>query len=240
MLRPGPGQLACRRALTCGTCKHLRVNLHAAGPAPALVSLPSRWRPGPRRLARLLVGLWIFGAGEALLVRSSLGNSPWTVLGQGVGAHLGISVGVATIAISGAVLVAWVPLRQRPGLGTILNAVLIGVALDLTLRLLPAHNMLGVRAAMVPAGIAAVAVGSGLYLTSRLGPGPRDGLMTGLHRRTGRSLRLVRALLEVGVTATGVGLGGTFGTGTVAFALLIGPGVQFWVHRLGGQETRSL
>jgi uncharacterized membrane protein YczE len=200
----------------------------------------SRWLPTPARLARLLLGLCLFGCGEALLVASKLGNSPWTVLGQGVARIGNISVGVATIAISGVVLCAWIPLRQRPGLGTILNALLIGIAIDVTLNLLPARLPLSVRAAMVPGGVAAVAVGSGLYLTSRLGPGPRDGLMTGLHRSTGHSLRLVRALLELTVTALGIVMGGTFGIGTITFALLIGPSVQFCVHRLGGHETQSL
>lgn len=200
----------------------------------------SRWVPTPSRLARLLLGLWLFGSGEALLVASRLGNSPWTVLGQGLARIGGISVGVATIAISGLVLCAWIPLRQWPGLGTILNALLIGVAIDVILSLLPGGLPFAVRAAMVPGGVAAVAVGSGLYLTSRLGPGPRDGLMTGLHRSTGHSLRLVRALLELTVTALGIVMGGTFGIGTVAFALTIGPAVQFWVHRLGGHETQSL
>src|SRR5437764_1043863 len=177
--------------------------------APAEVAL-SRWLPTPARLAQLLVGLWAFGTGEALLVASNLGNSPWTVLSQGVARIGGISVGAATIAISGLILCAWIPLRQRPGLGTILNAVLIGVAIDVTLDLLPAHLPLSVRAALIPAGVATVAVGSGLYLTSRLGPDPRDGLMTGLHRRTGHSLRLVRAILELTVTVVGIALGGTF------------------------------
>lgn len=207
--------------------------------APAEVVF-SRWLPTPARLARLLLGLWVFGCGEALLVAARLGSSPWTVLGQGVARNAGISVGLATIAISALVLCAWIPLRQRPGLGTILNAVLIGVAIDVTLHLLPARVPLPLRVAMVPGGVAAVALGSGLYLTSRLGPGPRDGLMTGLHRRTGHSLRLVRALLELSVTVLGILMGGTFGIGTIAFAILIGPGVQFWVHRLGGRETRSL
>ena len=200
----------------------------------------SRWVPTRARLARLLLGLWLFGSGEALLVASRLGNSPWTVLGQGLARNLGISVGVATITISGLVLCGWIPLRQRPGLGTILNALLIGVAIDVTLNWLPSQAPLAARAAMIPGGIAAVGIGSGLYLTSRLGPGPRDGLMTGLHRRTGRSLRLVRALLELTVTALGIVMGGTFGIGTVAFAILIGPCVQFWVHTLGGRETQSL
>jgi uncharacterized protein len=200
----------------------------------------SRWRPTPARLAQLLLGLWIFGVGEALLVGSDLGNSPWTVFGQGFAEQTGLSVGVATIVVSVIVLCAWIPLRQRPGLGTILNAILIGVAIDATLAVLPSHLPLGVRWALVPTGIALVAIGSGFYLTSRLGPGPRDGLMTGLHRLTGRSLRLVRVCLELSVVVAGYALGGTVGPGTLAFALLIGPGVQFFVHRLGGTDTGSL
>jgi uncharacterized membrane protein YczE len=207
---------------------------------PAAAAVASRWRPTPARLLQLVVGLSIFGAGEALLVASNLGNSPWTVFAQGLARQAGIGVGTATIVVSGLVLLAWIPLRQPPGLGTIFNAVLIGVAIDVTLAILPSHIALGVRIAMVPAGIAMVAVASGLYLTTRLGPGPRDGLMTGLHRRTGRSLRLVRVVIELTAVAGGVALGGTAGIGTLAFALAIGPGVQFWVHRMGGPETRTL
>jgi uncharacterized membrane protein YczE len=188
----------------------------------------------------LLVGLWVFGVGEALLVASDLGNSPWTVLAEGLAEQTGLGVGTATIVISVVVLGAWVPLRQRPGLGTILNALLIGIAIDVTLALLPSHFSLGARWALVAAGIGLVGIGSGLYLTSRLGPGPRDGLMTGLHRRTGRSLRLVRACIELAVVGAGFALGGTVGPATLAFALLIGPAVQLFVHRLGGTDTRSL
>jgi uncharacterized membrane protein YczE len=187
-----------------------------------------------------VVGLWTFGTGEALLVASDLGNSPWTVFAQGLSKQTGMSIGAATIAISGALLVAWIPLRQPPGLGTILNAIFIGVAIDVTLAILPDHIALGVRIALVPAGIACVAVASGLYLTARLGPGPRDGLMTGLHRRTGRSLRIVRVAIELTAVAAGIALGGVAGIGTLAFALLIGPGVQFFVHRIGGRETATL
>jgi uncharacterized membrane protein YczE len=212
---------------------------HRAAPRVAPTEL-SRWRPSPARLAQLLLGLWVFGVGEGLLVASDLGNSPWTVFAQGLARQVGLSVGVATIVVSAVVLCAWVPLRQAPGVGTILNALLIGPAIDVTLALLPDGMPLGVRWALVPAGIALVAVGSGLYLTSRLGPGPRDGLMTGLHRRTGRSLRVVRVSIELAAVAGGFALGGVVGAGTLAFALLIGPGVQFWVHRLGGPETRSL
>jgi uncharacterized protein len=200
----------------------------------------SRWIPGPARLIQLLAGLTVFGAGEALLVASDLGNSPWTVLAQGLGEQLSISVGAATVLVSACVLLAWIPLRQAPGLGSICNAVLIGVAIDATLALLPDGAPLGVRVAMIPAGIALVALGSGLYLTTRLGPGPRDGLMTGLHRRTGLSLRVVRAGIEVSAVVVGYLLGGTVGLGTIAFAVLIGPGVQAAVFALGGRDTARL
>ena len=200
----------------------------------------SRWRPSPARLVKLLAGLWVFGIGEALLVASELGNSPWTVLAQGLARQTALGVGGATIVVSAVVLAAWFPLRQRPGLGTVLNAILIGIAIDATLAVLPEHFDLAVRWLFVATGIGLVAVGSGLYLTSHLGPGPRDGLMTGLHRRTGRSLRLVRVCLELSAVAVGFALGGTVGAGTVAFALLIGPAVQFTVHRLGGTDTHSL
>ncbi len=200
----------------------------------------SRWTPSPARFAQLLAGLATFGAGEAMLVASGLGNSPWSVLAQGLGDQIGISVGAATVLVSAFVLLAWIPLRQAPGLGSICNAVLIGVALDATLVLLPDHAALGWRAAMIPAGIALVALGSGLYLTTRLGPGPRDGLMTGLHRRTGVSLRAVRACIELSAVTVGYLLGGTVGVGTLAFALLVGPGVQAAVFARGGRDTARL
>jgi uncharacterized protein len=184
------------------------------------------WRPGPLRLAILLAGLWLFGTGEACIVVAELGNSPWTVLAQGVSLQTPLGIGAATILISILVLCAWVPLRQRPGLGTILNAIVIGVALGVMVEVLPADPPDAVSWLLLVAGIASVAVGGGVYLGARLGPGPRDGLMTGLHARTGRSLRLVRTLIEVSALALGFVLGGTVGIGTVAFALLIGPGVH--------------
>lgn len=187
-----------------------------------------------------MLGLSVFGAGEAFLVSADLGVSPWTVLAQGLALQTGVSVGAATVLTSCVLLLLWIVLRQRPGLGTLLNAVLIGVFMDVTLAILPDGMTLGVRALLVPVGIALVGLGSGLYLTTLLGPGPRDGLMTGLHRRTGRSLRLVRACIEVTAVSIGFVLGGTVGVGTVAFALLIGPAVQAAVHALGGRDTASL
>lgn len=186
----------------------------------------SRWRPGPQRLTKLLAGLSVFGAGEGLIVASKLGNSPWTVLAEGLAIHTPLAVGSATVAISFLVLVAWVPLRQPPGLGTLLNAVVIGLAIDVTLAALPALEGLSLRAGALAAGIGLVAVGSGLYLTTALGPGPRDGLMTGLHRHTGLSVRLVRSGIEIAALTSGFLLGGTMGIGTVGFALAIGPAVQ--------------
>ncbi|MDQ2675684.1 MAG: hypothetical protein M3Y34_02655 [Actinomycetota bacterium] len=189
------------------------------------------WRPGPLRLAILIAGLWLFGTGEALIVGAELGNSPWTVLAEGVAENTPLEIGGATVVISFLVLCAWVPLRQAPGLGTIMNAIVVGVALGVTVPLLPADPSIAARWLLLAAGIALVAVGGGVYLGARLGPGPRDGLMTGLHARTGRSLRLVRTIIEVSALAGGFALGGTVGIGTVAFALLIGPGVQASFYR---------
>ena len=184
------------------------------------------WRPGPARLTLLLAGLWLFGSGEAMIVASELGNSPWTVLAEGVAENTALDIGAATIVISLLILVAWFPLRQTPGLGTVLNAIVIGVALGITLGLLPNDPAAELAWPLLFGGIALVAIGGGIYLGARLGPGPRDGLMTGLHARTGRSLRLMRTLIEVSAMTAGFALGGTVGIGTAAFALLIGPGVQ--------------
>ena len=195
-------------------------------PAAAPSESPSRWRAPPARLAALVAGLCVFGAGEALLIASALGNSPWTVLAEGAGEQSAISVGTMTVIISALVLLAWIPLRQRPGLGTVLNALLIGIAIDVTLRVLPGLDAVALRALALVAGIVLVGAGSGVYLACRLGPGPRDGLMTGLHRRTGLSLRVVRTGIEVGAVVAGFLLGGTVGIGTLAFAVAIGPLVQ--------------
>lgn len=198
----------------------------------------SLWRTDPRILIRLLAGLWLFGVGEACLVLAELGNSPWTVLAEGVSEQTGAGIGAVTIAISFVVLLAWIPLRQRPGLGTVVNAIVVGLAIGVTLDLVGRPDQLILRLALVVGGIALVGAGSGVYLTCRLGPGPRDGLMTGLHARTGRSLRLVRTALEISVTVAGALLGGTVGLGTLAFALLIGPAVQLFVAFAGGLEVR--
>jgi len=183
----------------------------------------------------------LFGTGEGLLVHSALGNSPWTVLAEGVGEQAGVAIGVTTVAISVVLLLVWIPLGQRVGLGTVANAVVVGFGIDATLALLgPSSDLLAVRLGEVALAIALVSVGSGLYLTQRLGAGPRDGLMTGLAAVTGRSLRLTRVLIELSACAAGVALGGTLGIGTLAFALLVGPGVQLSLARLGATGAADL
>jgi uncharacterized protein len=195
--------------------------LPAAAPSEPL----SRWRPGPARLAALLSALWVFGIGEALLVAAALGNSPWTVLAQGAGKQTGIAVGTMTVIVSFLVLLTWIPLRQRPGLGSFANALVLGPVIDLTLVVLDEPASLVARWLEVALGIGIVAIGSALYLTTFLGPGPRDGLMTGLHRRMGVPIPVVRGSIELTALLVGWLLGGTFGPSTIAFALLVGPAV---------------
>ena len=205
--------------------------------APAAVA--SRWRASPRRLASLFFGRVVFGAGDACLVASELGNSPWPVFAEGLSVQTPLTVGAATVVTSFVLLLLWIPLRQRPGLGTIANAVVVGLAIDATLLVLPDQAPLAVRWIELFGGIALVAIGSAFYLGAALGPGPRDGLMTGLHRVTGRPVALVRGCIEVGALLAGALLGGTFGVGTVAFALLIGPAVAFAL-RVGRTEPGSI
>lgn len=194
---------------------------------------PSRWRARPATLLVLVVGLWLFGSGEAFLVDAGLGVSPWTVLAQGVAGQLSLGIGWATFAISLVVLLLWLPLRERPGLGTLANAVVIAVALGLTVPLLPAPQATAWQATEVLTGIGLIGLGSGLYLTTGLGPGPRDGWMTGLHLRTGLPVTMVRLAIEVTVLGVGWLLGGVVGVGTVAFALLIGPSVGYGLAAIG-------
>jgi len=193
----------------------------------------SRWRGRPSTLVVLVLGLWLFGTGEAMLVDAALGNAPWTVFAQGISVRTGITIGLATFLTSVAVLLMWIPLRERPGLGTIANAVIIALALQVMIGVLPSPESFGWRLAQVVGGIALVGVGSGLYLTTNLGPGPRDGLMTGIHQRTGVAVTPVRLSIEVVVLAAGWVLGGTVGLGTVLFALLIGPSVGYGLRLVG-------
>ena len=186
----------------------------------------------PRRLVQLYAGLLLYGFSMALLVRSGLGVTPWDVLHQGLARQLGWSLGTLVIAVGVLVLLAWIPLRERPGVGTVSNVVVLGLALDASLAVLPPSLPLGARLALVPAGIVLNAVATAAYIGVHLGPGPRDGLMTGLVRRTGRSVRLVRTSIEVTVVALGWLLGGTLGVATVLYALAIGPLVHLLLPRL--------
>jgi uncharacterized membrane protein YczE len=176
-----------------------------------------------RRLLQLYAGLVAYGVSMALLVRSSLGNMPWDVLHQGLARWLHLSLGTLTVVVGALVLLAWVPLRQRPGLGTLSNVLVIGVVVDAVLAVLPSPPVLAARIGFAIAGIGLNAVGTALYIGARLGPGPRDGLMTGIVARTRWPLRWVRTSIEIAVVLTGWSLGGTLGPATVAYALLVGP-----------------
>lgn len=179
-----------------------------------------------RRLLQLYAGLVLYGLTDACLIQSRLGNTPWDVLHQGIARHLGASIGTVTIAVSVIVLLAWVPLRQRPGLGTVSNVFIVGLATNLGLAILPAPHGLAGQIPLMAAGIAGNAVATAMYIGATFGPGPRDGLMTGLHRRTGRPVWQVRTSIEVCVVVAGILLGGVFGPGTVLYAVAIGPLVQ--------------
>ncbi len=185
-----------------------------------------------RRLGQLLPGLACFGIGIALMVRADLGLSPWQVFHQGVAENVGLEIGTIVILTGIVVLLAWIPLRERFGLGTLLNVALIGNIVNVTLRLLPEQfGTLSARLLVMTTGIVLIGLGSGLYIGAGMGPGPRDGLMTGLARR-GLRIGAVRTGLEVSVLVVGWLLGGTVGAGTVAFALSIGPLVGFFLPRL--------
>ena len=185
---------------------------------------PRAFRSGwTRRLLQLYAGLFLYGLSMAVLVRSELGVMPWDVLHQGLARQLGWSLGAVTVLVGALVLLAWIPLRQRPGLGTVSNVVVIGVAVDAALAVVPAARSLPAGIGFVVAGIGLNALATAAYIGVRLGPGPRDGLMTGLVRVTGGSVRLVRTSIEVAIVATGWLLGGTLGLATVLYAVGIGP-----------------
>jgi uncharacterized membrane protein YczE len=197
--------------------------------------MSARRRAG--QLLRLYLGLACFGASLALMVRARLGLGPWDVLHQGLAERLDLPIGWVVNGVGAIVLLAWIPLRERPGLGTVSNVLVVGVTVDAVLRVLPEPGPLGVRVAFLVAGILGTAVGTGLYIGAGLGPGPRDGLMTGLARR-GFSVRAVRTAIEVGALVAGFALGGSVGIGTVAFALAIGPLVQLTLPLLAGPGAR--
>jgi uncharacterized membrane protein YczE len=180
-------------------------------------------------MVQLVIGLWLYGATMALLVESGLGLDPWDVFHEGLTHHLPLTFGQVVILVGAVLLLLWVPLRQRPGIGTVLNVVLIGIAVDVTLALLPTPDALGVQVGFLLVGVVGNGIAGALYIGADLGTGPRDGLWTGIVRRTGRSVRLVRTSLEVTVLVVGFVLGGTVGVGTVLYALAIGPVVQLFL-----------
>lgn len=197
----------------------------------------SPWRPTPLGAVLLPAGLAVFGAGEALVLRSRIGNSPWTVLAEGLSTQTGVNIGLATFAVSAAVLLAWWPLRERPGLGTIANVLVIATALDWTAAAVPVAHGTAAAASYAVVGTLLVGLGSGIYLTTGLGPGPRDGLMTSLHRRSGWPVARIRLLIEVSVLAAGWALGGRVGAGTLIFALLV-PRAVAWGLALVARAAR--
>lgn len=192
-----------------------------------------------RRVPRLLGGLVLFGMGIGFMVRADLGLGPWDVLHQGVAERSGATIGTVTILTGVVVLLLWIPIRERPGLGTVLNVVLIGLVVDATLAVLDAPEAMWQRVALLVLGIYAFGPGSGWYIGAGLGPGPRDGLMTGIARR-GRSVRAVRTGIEITALAIGAALGGSVGIGTVLFALTVGPNVHWHLDRMTLPDARSL
>lgn len=187
-----------------------------------------RCRAVARRLLQLYAGLVLYGTSMALQIRAGLGLDPWDVFHQGVADHTGLSFGTVTMITGGVVLLGWIPLRQLPGLGTVSNVVVIGLSVDAALSLIPSAGPLPVQLAMLAGGVFFNGVAGAAYIGAGFGPGPRDGLMTGLVRRTGRSVRLIRTSIEVTVLVVGWALGGTVGLGTVVYAVSIGP----LLHRL--------
>ncbi|MER7796061.1 hypothetical protein [Microbacterium sp. NPDC096154] len=194
------------------------------------------------RLIRLLAGLVLYGIGVALTVEASLGLDPWTVLAEGVAVRTGIGIGWVVTLLGGLILLVWIPLRERPGVGTVLNILIVGPVMQLTLDLMPPVGGLAWRILLLLGGIVVVGFATALYIGAHFGPGPRDGLMTGLHRRFGWRIWRARATVELTVLGIGWLLGGTVGWGTLAYALLIGPAVDFAmrVTRTRPAPTRAI
>jgi len=185
-------------------------------------------------LLYLVTGLILFGLGETMLIAANVGVSPWTVLAQGISIKTGYSIGIATFIVSIGVLILWIPLKQKPGIGTILNTIIISIVLDVSLPYLPTPESFFLQALQVFIGVIIVGLGSGFYLISNLGPGSRDGLMTGLQKKTNLPIALIRAIIEVSAVVFGFYLGGVVGIGTLVFAFGIGPAVSaglFFVSR---------
>ena len=184
---------------------------------------PLNTKPKLSTLIMLVIGLFLFGLGEAIIIGSGSGVSPWTVLAQGISSKTDLSIGMATFLISIFILIFWVPLKQIPGIGTILNAIIIASAIDLTLGFIPKPELIYLKILQASFGILIVGIGSGIYLASNLGPGPRDGLMIGLQQKTNTSIPLIRTIIEITAVTVGWFLGGIVGIGTILFVFGIGP-----------------
>jgi uncharacterized membrane protein YczE len=191
--------------------------------------------PKPLVLFRLIIGLYLFGLGIAFQIRATLGLAPWDVFGQGLANITGLSFGLATVLASAIILLLWIPLKQKPGLGTVFNALLIGPFVDLSLRFVPSAADWGIvgQIGWYILGMAIIALGTGIYIGARLGPGPRDGLMTGSVKKFGKPVWIVRTVLEGGATLIGIALGGPVGLGTLLFVVGIGPMVQVSMRAFG-------
>lgn len=185
-----------------------------------------------RRITQLLLGLFLYGFAIAMMIRAGLGIAPWDVLSQGIVLHTGLNYALVTNVIGALALLLWIPIRQKPGIGTVVNVLMIGPSIEVGLWMLPVTSDLAARVLLLAGGLAVLAIATGLYIGARFGPGPRDGLMTGIHRRTGWPIWAVRTAIEVSVLAIGWLLGGNVGIGTLAFALLIGPMVGVTLPRL--------
>jgi uncharacterized membrane protein YczE len=185
----------------------------------------SNWKVSPKTFLVLVFGLWLFGTGEALIIDASLGQSPWTVLADGLAQTLNLTIGQTTFLTSVIVLLLWIPLKRKPGLGTVMNILVIAVAIDVMIPILPSPENVFAQSVQVLIGIMLTGIASALYITCNVGAGPRDGLMTGLNEKTGVRVGRVRTGIEVVVLAIGWSLGGVVGVGTLLFALLIGQSV---------------
>ena len=190
-------------------------------------------KPKSITLIYLILGLILFGLGETLLITAGVGVSPWTVLAQGISFKTGYSIGLTTFFVSIGVLCLWIPLRQKPGVGTILNTIIVSIVIDVSLPYLPVPELLVFQILQVIIGVVIVGLGSGFYLIANLGPGSRDGLMTGLQKKTNLPISLIRAILEISAVAVGWYLGGIVGIGTIVFALAIGPFVSAGLFFVG-------
>ena len=191
---------------------------------------PLNFKPKNSSLFFLCFGLSLFGLGEGLLIVSSTGASPWSVLAQGISLHIDLSIGTITFLISFAVLFLWIFLKQKPGIGTILNALIIALMIDLSIKFIPAPDSFIFRLILASFAVLSVGIGSGIYLVANLGPGPRDGLMTGLQKKTNFPIAAVRAFLEITVVSIGWYLGGIVGVGTLLFAFGVGPAVALGLY----------